>query len=149
MASKPFLLDVNALIALTWPNHVHHEQTRRWFSIESAAGWATCPMTQCAFVRISSNPAIMREAASPGRALAVLRQLTARADHRFWSDDADFTAAGDLPPSLLQGHRQITDAYLLLLAREHGGLLATLDARLLRSVAGSAWAESLFLIETV
>ena len=26
------LLDVNVLVALAWPNHVHHTQAHRWFS---------------------------------------------------------------------------------------------------------------------
>ena len=25
------LPDVNVLVALAWPNHVHHEQARGWF----------------------------------------------------------------------------------------------------------------------
>jgi len=46
------LLDVNVLIALGWPNHKHHASAHRWFSSIAAGGWATCPLTQCAFVRI-------------------------------------------------------------------------------------------------
>ena len=36
------LLDVNVLIALVWPNHVHHEAARAWFTRRRKDGWATC-----------------------------------------------------------------------------------------------------------
>ena len=37
------LLDVNVLIALAWPNHVHHVAARAWFEEHREEGWATCP----------------------------------------------------------------------------------------------------------
>ena len=59
------LLDINLLIALAWPSHVHHRQAHAWFAENAPSGWATCPFTQCGFVRISSNPQIIPEADSP------------------------------------------------------------------------------------
>ena len=41
----PRLLDVNLLIALAWPNHVHHAPAHRWFSETGRKAWATCPIT--------------------------------------------------------------------------------------------------------
>ena len=40
------LLDVNVLIALIDPQHVHHERSHRWFQAHGGHGWATCPLTQ-------------------------------------------------------------------------------------------------------
>lgn len=85
------LLDVNVLIALAWPQHVHHERVRQWFAAHAAEGWATCPITQCGFVRISSNPKIMGAAATPAQAVAALRQLMTHPNHDFWPDDLPFT----------------------------------------------------------
>jgi uncharacterized protein len=51
-----YLLDVNVLVALTWPTHIHHLAARSWFDATGGAGWATCPVTQLGFVRVSSNP---------------------------------------------------------------------------------------------
>ena len=48
---KVALLDVNVLIALAWPNHVHHELSLRWFKEQQPRGWATCPATQTGFVQ--------------------------------------------------------------------------------------------------
>ena len=40
------LPDVNTLIALAWPNHVHHDAARSWFVANRAAGWATCTLAE-------------------------------------------------------------------------------------------------------
>jgi predicted nucleic acid-binding protein len=51
------LLDVNVLVALFDPSHVHHEAAHAWFGLNRKARWATCALTENAFVRILSNPA--------------------------------------------------------------------------------------------
>ncbi len=122
---KVGLLDVNMLIALAWPSHVHHREAQDWFRRHARAGWATCPLTQCGFVRISSNPRIIPEAVPPPQALALLREVVAHPHHRFWPDDIGLSEA---PTELLMGHRQVTDAYLLGLALRNHGRLVTLDA---------------------
>ena len=123
------LLDVNMLIALAWPSHVHHEYAQAWFSSNAAAGWATCPLTQCAFVRISSNPKIIPEAVTPKEALCLLHKVVRLKSHTFWKDDISI-ADDAVPTSLLVGHRQVTDAYLLGLAIHRGGRLVTFDGGL-------------------
>ncbi len=120
------LLDVNMLIALAWPSHVHHRQAQDWFVKHAPHGWATCPLTQCAFVRISSNPKIIPDAVTPREALALLEQTVRMSTHRFWPDDATILDP-HVPSALLVGHRQVTDAYLLGLAIRQGGRLVTLD----------------------
>jgi predicted nucleic acid-binding protein len=68
-----FLLDVNILIAMAWPTHRAHEKAQDWLAPHAREGWATCPLTQTAFVRILSNPAFSPNALTPGDALALLR----------------------------------------------------------------------------
>jgi toxin-antitoxin system PIN domain toxin len=123
------LLDVNMLIALAWPSHVYHRLAQDWFSINASAGWATCPLTQCAFVRISSNPKIIPEAVTPTEALSLLRKVVQLSSHTFWKGDISMLDDA-VPAGLLVGHRQVIDAYLLGLAIHHGGCLVTLDAGL-------------------
>ena len=41
-----FLLDVNVLIALLDPNHVHHDLAQAWFESARSRSWATCPITE-------------------------------------------------------------------------------------------------------
>jgi uncharacterized protein len=122
---KPYLLDTNVLIALAWPNHVHHREAQTWFAKRGAAQFRTCPITQTGFVRISSNPAFSPQAVTPGEALALLAQVKRLPGHDFWPDDISLHDA--LAGKTLTGHRQVTDAYLLALATAHGGVLASLD----------------------
>ncbi|MCP5197936.1 MAG: VapC toxin family PIN domain ribonuclease [Gammaproteobacteria bacterium] len=122
------LLDVNVLIALAWPSHVHHRLAQEWFKGHRHQGWATCPLTQTGFVRISSNPRFIDGAVTPGEALDLLRQVTRSEDHHFWADSVDVTQEPDGLGAHLLGHRQVTDAYLLILAIANQGALATLDS---------------------
>jgi uncharacterized protein len=120
-----YLLDVNVLVALAFPNHVHHGDVQTWFAKKGAAAFRTCPITETGFVRISSNPAFTPAAVTPGEAVALLERVTQLAGHEFWPDDLRFLAAAGM--LAFSGHRQVTDAYLLALASAHGGRLATLD----------------------
>jgi hypothetical protein len=118
------LLDVNALVALAWDSHVHHAASRNWFAANRADGWATCPLTESGFVRVSSNPTVLASAISVEEARRVLALLRSVGRHRFLVDDVSMTD-GDVPP--LVGHRQVTDAHLLTVARRHGARLVTFD----------------------
>lgn len=123
---KPYLLDTNVLIALAWPNHVHHNDTTEWFLRKAAPGFRTCPITQTGFVRISSNPSFTANAVGPGEAIALLERITRLPGHGFWPDDLPVGDALSSQP-FLGTHRHVTDGYLLALAGAHDGVLATLD----------------------
>jgi len=121
------LLDANVLIALAWPQHVHHAPAHKWFGRIGHAAWASCPLTQTAFVRISSNPKIIAEAVSPRDAVEVLRKIVALPGHHFWGDGIAAVDAPVFGSLALVGHRQVNDAYLLGLAQRHGEKLSTFD----------------------
>ncbi|HSR67432.1 MAG TPA: TA system VapC family ribonuclease toxin [Acidobacteriota bacterium] len=125
------LLDVNLLIALAWPNHIHHALALDWFRRHHSSGWATCPVTQSGFVRVSSNRRVLGEAKTPREAIALLRQMARLPGHRFWTDDINLTEdSPDFDTSRIQGYRQVTDAHLLALALRNKGRLVTLDSGL-------------------
>jgi uncharacterized protein len=124
------LLDVNVLIALVWPNHVHHRLARSWFEAHHAGGWATCSFTQNGFVRISSNPRVVDEARTPVEAVQMLRQLVKLKGHRFWPDDVSIVGIDAADVEQVRGYRQVMDTHLLALARRHGGRLATFDRKI-------------------
>jgi uncharacterized protein len=127
------LLDVNALVALAWDSHVHHARMHRWFIDNGRRGWATCPITESGFVRVSSNPKVLPSAIAVDAALAVLSSLRSVAGHQFLSDDVSLTDS-DVPA--VTGHRQVTDAHLLTLARRRGVCLLTFDAAILTLAGG-------------
>ena len=139
------LLDVNVLIALAWPNHLHHQAVRSWFKLQQQAGWATCPLTEAGFVRVSCNPSAVHHSVTPRDAIALLERLTRLERHRFWPLERSIV---ELEPEIvdrIQGYRQVTDALLLSVAMQHGGQLATLDGRLARNHP-SAYDGSVLLI---
>jgi toxin-antitoxin system PIN domain toxin len=119
------LLDVNTLVALAWDSHVHHAAMRKWFAAEGPSGWATCPLTESGFVRVSSNPKALPSAIGIAAARGVLTALRALDGHRFLADDVSIVDP-DVPE--LAGYRQVTDAHLLTLARRSGMRLVTFDA---------------------
>ncbi len=137
--SRVALLDVNLLIALFDPDHVHHELAHDWFEDNRADGWATCPITENAFIRILSNPAYglpLTRAASLAHAL---RAFCSSGHHHFWLDDVSLRD-DSLFDLTVVGHRHLTDVYLLGLAKKMGGRLATFDrtipAKAVRGAAG-------------
>lgn len=121
------LLDANLLIALVWPAHESHAAAQRWFARSAQHGWATCPFTQAALVRILSNPAFSRDAVTPQEAVKILSANLEHRHHRFWGDEVGFAEAVKTFRQRLVGHRQVSDAYLLGLAIHNNGRLATLD----------------------
>jgi toxin-antitoxin system PIN domain toxin len=128
------LPDVNVLVALAWPNHIHHQPAREWFLREGLRNWATCPLTQAGFVRVSSNPRVLSEARSPAEAMALLGLMLERGNHAFWSDEVHLLESPWVRRDRIFGHRQVTDAHLLAIAVSHGGRLATFDTALVELV---------------
>jgi hypothetical protein len=100
-----FLLDVNVLIAMAWPTHRGHEKVQGWLARHAREGWATCPLTQTAFVRILSNPAFSPHALTPTDALALLEANLRHPAHRFWADEVGFVQALELLVPKLTGHQ--------------------------------------------
>ena len=142
------LLDVNVLIALLWPTHEHYDDAHAWFvARRGSARWATCPLTELAFVRIVSNPSFSADAPAPAEALSLLERNLAHPGHDFWADDVGLVDAVGPLAGRLQGHRQLADAYLLALATRRRGVLATFDGGL-RALALGERSRALELVPT-
>ena len=117
------LLDVNVLVAHAVQEHEHHTRVCRWVSqLPARARLHTCPFTETGFLRVVMVLA--------GISFQDARQLLA------WEKDelkaafipADLEA-GELP-GWVRGHKQVTDAYLLALAKAHRLAFVTLDKRI-------------------
>ena len=144
MAERIALLDVNVLIALIDPRHVHHEPSHRWFEAHGCDGWATCPLTQNALLRILANPRYPNSPGGPAVVMSLLQGLLAHPAHVFWSDALSWDAAGVFMGDGLLHHGQITDTYLLALAVHHQGTLVSFDSRLSsKAVCGGSQALQL------
>lgn len=137
------LLDVNAVIALIDPLHVHHDRAHRWFVDRGPDPWHTCPIVQNGVVRVVSHPKYPNAQPAPV-VLTSLASLAARDDHEFLADSVSLLDASVYTERLLTSS-QVTDTYLLHLAASAGARLATFDARLVTAAVPSG-AEVLFPI---
>jgi hypothetical protein len=120
------LFDVNVLIALFDPDHVHHDRAHAWWKRHRDEGWASCPLTENGFVRIISQPAYPSPVTT-ARAIELLVVATADTRHAFWSDDVSLADPKRIEPIHILGPKQLTDIYLLALATKQRGRLATFD----------------------
>jgi uncharacterized protein len=125
-----FLLDVNVLIALVDPAHVAHDAAHAWFAAGGSAGWATCPTTENGLLRIVGNPKYPGSPGSPAAVAPILEGLRRHAGHRFWPDGISLMDAPGVSAARILTPGQMTDTYLLALARARSGKLATFDRRL-------------------
>jgi uncharacterized protein len=112
------LLDSSMVVALLADEHEHHVPTSRWLAALTSQ-YATCPITQGAAVRYS-----LRRGYSAVGALHALHSLVRNDRHEFWPDDVEYL---EVRVEGIVGHRQVSDAYLAELARQHEGRIATLD----------------------
>ena len=126
------LYDVNVLIALFDPQHTQHDKAKRRHAQSQALGWASCPLTQNALLRIVSHPRYTNPA-TVAELMALLAGATADPSHEFWPDDVSLANPRTLLPEAPLTSGAITDVYLLALAVKHVGCLVTLDQRISRS----------------
>ncbi len=142
------LLDVNVLVALFDPAHVHHDAAHDWFADRRAAGWATCPLTENGFLRVLSNPARGGDVIRIPDLIARLRKFCASGHHQFWPDAISLCDEQLFNAGAARGHQQITDVYLLGLAVKRGGCLATFDRTVPVSAVKGARRDSLEVISS-
>jgi len=137
---RPLLLDVNALMALAWPNHQFHAAILERLGKEPAPPWATCALTQLGFVRLSSNPTIVKVRKTPAEAIGLLADLIRDHQHTYLETLPALPHVARFFHHLL-GHQQVTDAYLLAIAETNGSTLLTLDRRLVQPGTARAYVE--------
>ncbi len=140
-----YLLDTNVLIPLLWPLHTEQSKVRKWFAARAARSFSTCSLTQAGFLRIVSSPAIIGERFALSDARELLLALTKQPGHTFWPTTIDYFEATAPFERRMHGPKQITDAYLLGIAKHHGGKLATLD-KAVKSLAGTEFSDLVELI---
>ena len=123
------LVDVNVWLAAAWARHVHHNIAKRWIDAEED-DMAICRVTEMAFLRLVTNPAIAGDDAVTRRqAWDLLLAIQADPRIRFVSEPRGlaplwiaFSKRDD------RSHLLWTDDYLAAFAQAAGAELVTLDA---------------------
>jgi hypothetical protein len=132
------LLDVNVLVALFDPDHVHHQTAHHWFADHHDEPWATCAITEAGFMRVVGNPAYGSPVQSTADLIPLLQKFCANRRHRFWTETVSFRDNRLFRPPFIRGYRQLTDIYLLGLAKTMAGRLVTFDSTIpLNAVIGA------------
>ena len=138
------LLDVNALIGLLDANHQHHAAITGWLG-QNKDPWASCPITQNGYLRIVTQEGY-RNTISIKEAIKKLSQAVSTPDHEFLSDDISLLDQHLVARKHIQGHKQLTDIYLLALSVSHGARFVTLDKRISRVAVPQATNASVGVI---
>ena len=143
---RPYLLDLNVLVALTDDEHKHYRKAQTWFHSVRHEEWGTCPLTEAGYIRLVANPATGFPEGSLKRAIDVLSAVTDQPGHRFWPMSESWTALTEPFADRIFGHQQVTDAYLLGLAIKQDGVLVTFD-RALKYLSGPQFSRNLLVLE--
>lgn len=142
---KRFLPDVNTLLALLDPMHVHHEAAHRWYAGQSPVRLILCSHVENGVIRVASQPKYPNCLGTGSRVRDVLREFVQKVNTASCKkdvsllDDEVLLQSGALTPS------RVSDLYLLALAAANDARFATFDTRI-PSVAvagGSAALETI------
>ena len=140
------LLDVNVLIALTEPGHMHYERALQWFNSAGRHGLGICPLTEAGFIRITTSPSFRPGPRSLEQAIAVLQKLKGHPGYWYCSISESWVDVTAMFASRILGHQQITDAYLLGLAARENATLVTFD-RAIQYLAGAEFSKNLLVLD--
>jgi toxin-antitoxin system PIN domain toxin len=124
------LLDASVLVALCDPAHEFHAAASTWFLSVRDSGWATCPLTENALVRILGHPAYPGGPGTPAKVLPLLQALARTPGHEFWPDELSLRDPAAFPSLAGAAAAHLTDLYLLALAIHHRAGFATFDRRI-------------------
>ena len=143
MNAERYLLDVNILVALFDPGHIHHRSVARWFS-SPGLQWGVCAFSEAGFLRVSTSTAAGRRTLD--QAANIIKSFSNDPNFSYWPIRSSWTLLTEPLQSRIYGHQQITDAYLLGLAIKENGILVTLD-KAIRYLAGKTQAKHLLVLE--
>ena len=140
------LLDLNVLIALTDPEHKHHQKALNWFAVSGRERLGICSLTEAGFLRVTTNPVFRPGPRTLEQAIAILQVLKGRDDYWYCPMDESWVTLTARFASRVRGHQQVTDAYLLGLAIKEKGLLVTFDKGI-QYMAGAEFSQHVLLLE--
>ena len=127
---RRILPDVNTLLALLDPMHVHHEASHRWYASQSPLKIVLCSHVVNGVIRVASQPKYPNCLGTSARVREALMNFTRHVKAEFCAKEVSLLDERImLKPELLTPSR-VSDLYLLALAAANGIRLATFDQRI-------------------
>lgn len=144
---KSFLPDVNTLLALLDPQHIHHEAAHQWYAAQEAVRMILCPHVINGVLRVASQPRYPNPLGTCASVRLLLKRFVENVNPVFAErdvsllDDHVLNHTDELTPA------RIADLYLLALAVANGTKFATFDTRIpADAVAGGSKALTIIPI---
>lgn len=125
-----FLPDVNAVLALLDPMHVHHDAAHRWYARRSPVRIVLCSHVENGVIRVASQLKYPNCLGTGSRVRAVLREFAKKVDAASCKEDVSLLNEGVLLLSEALTPSRVSDLYLLALAAANECKLATFDTRI-------------------
>ncbi len=125
-----FLPDINTVLALLDPLHIHHHDAHRWYEAVSPVQLLICPHVENGVMRVASQPRYPNHLGTASTVREVLKKFIDQLDVKRCTiepslmDDKILKSPEQLTPS------SISDLYLLCVASSNGAKLATFDQRI-------------------
>ena len=129
------LLDVNVLVALLVPAHERHVLAVDWFATDVVRnGWATCAVVELGVICVCAQ--LAGGGWLPDTTAALLVLTASSAGYVWWPDAVSPVVIQEVRAA--NTGKQVTDRYLLGLARRNSGRIATFDRALATFGEGDA-----------
>lgn len=143
------LLDANVLVALFDADNKYHDIAEKWFLdfiCEPNNVWLSCAITQMACLRVLSLPSYPKHFTF-AEIQQILQGAMLASNHQFLVEEMNLVLDEVLDWRHLQGHRQLTDAYLLALAVANQAVFVTFDSRINYRIVKDATPDHLLTLE--
>lgn len=122
------LPDVNILVALYRPDHVHHEPASEWWESSAHETFTVPDAAWSGFIRTATNRRIWADPASASEAWDFARSVMEQSTHRSFPSDAGVLAHFERLCREVNAHANlVSDAYLAASAVAVGGTVVTFD----------------------
>ncbi len=120
-----YLLDVNVLLALLSPTHIHHRSATSWYAVHSSFGWSLTSVTFLGAVRIMAQPTYKEFLGGVADAYKLIRTLQESQYQLVLQSNLEPLGTTGIPdiPS-----KHLTDWYLIKLAQYYRLTFVTFDA---------------------
>ncbi len=127
---KRVLPDINTLLALLDPMHLHHDAAHAWYERSSPLEFLLASHVENGVIRVASQPKYPNFMGTGRQVREILRQFSRRTKAKRCERDVSLLDDGVLlDPSCLTPPR-VSDLYLLALAAENGARFSTFDSRI-------------------